>query len=71
MPTLAEQWLQEGRAQARATSFRDVLRRLLVTKFGALTPDQQARIDAASMDELEQFIDRVIEADSIAAVLGG
>ena len=79
MPTLAERWLQKGRAEGRAEGhakgraegLREMLGRQLATKFGGLTPEQQARIDAASMNELEQFIERVITVDSVAAVLGG
>ena len=74
LPTLAEQWLQEGRAEGlakgRADGLREMLGRQLATKFGALTPEQQARLDGATVDELERFVDRVIPADSIAAVLG-
>lgn len=71
MPTLAEEWLNEGLTRGEAGGLRKVLRRLLVKRFKqALTSEQEARIDAAPLEDLERFVDRVLSEESIDAVLG-
>lgn len=59
----------QGRAEGRTEERRAVLRTLLGLKFGALSPEADARIAEASPSELERFIERVLFADSPAAVL--
>lgn len=54
----------EGRAEARA----DTLRRLLVLKFGEVSPDLEGRIRTASPEEIDRFLERILFADSIDAV---
>ena len=47
-----------------------MLRRLLVKRFKqALTSEQEAWIDAAALEDLERFVDRVLSEESIDAVL--
>jgi Putative transposase, YhgA-like len=81
--TLAEQWKAEGeargraegeargRAEGEARGLREVLVRLLVLKFGSISAEDQARIDAAAKDELLLWSERVLTADSPAAVFNG
>ena len=43
-----------------------VLRRLCERRFGELPPAVQARLEAASAADLERWIDRVLDAASLA-----
>jgi hypothetical protein len=68
MTTLAEKWLEEGKAQGREEALRGVLIRLLVLRFGSLTQTHSERVAAARESELMAWTDRVLSADSINAV---
>ena len=59
-----QQGMQQGLQQGEALA----LRRLLAKRFGALPDDLAARIAAASLDQVETWFDRAIEAPSIDAV---
>lgn len=69
LPTLAEQWLDEGRAEGRvqghAEALRKMLRTLLRSKFGELEARYEERIDHASTDDLERCVERFVAAASI------
>jgi hypothetical protein len=71
--TIAEQWQAEGRAEGRAKGRAegrlDTLRRLLVLKFGALDVASEARLQAASPKAVVRYLERLLTADSVAAVL--
>jgi predicted transposase/invertase (TIGR01784 family) len=73
LPTLAEQWLDEGRAEGRAEgrseALRKMLRTLLRSKFGDLDAGHEHRIDDASTDDLERCVERFVAAQSIDDVL--
>lgn len=81
--TIAEQYIQEGlekgRAEGRAAgleegraehlaNLRATLRKLLSLKFGPPSPEVEARIAAASVEELDRYIERVVFATDLAAV---
>jgi hypothetical protein len=70
LPTLAEQWLDEGRAEGQADALRKMLRTLLRSKFGELDARFEERIDHASTDDLERCVERFVAAASIDDVLG-
>ena len=59
---------QEGRMTGRAEGEAYALRRLLQKRFGPLSEDVLARLQAASIDELELWLDRALDADSLAGV---
>lgn len=71
--TIAEQLRQEGRREGRQDGLREGLRsvvlKLLRLKFGELDDAVQARIAAADEATLDRYAERVLSADSIAAVL--
>jgi hypothetical protein len=77
--TLAEQWKAEGEARGEASGrlegeargLREVLVRLLVLKFGSISVGDQARISTAAKDQLLLWSERVLSADSLAAVFNG
>ena len=50
------------------TIIRSALRRLLQKRFGPLSEDVLARLQSASIDELELWLDRALDADSLAGV---
>ncbi len=59
---------EEGRAEGRVEGGAGALRLQLRERFGALDPDSDARIAAASPDELERYLRRIIHASTIADV---
>ena len=59
---------QEGRMTGRAEGEAYALRRLLQKRFGPLSEDVLARLQSASIDELELWLDRALDADSLAGV---
>ena len=58
-----------GVAEGGAKGRLDTLHRLLVLKFGALDAASEARLQAASSDEIDRYLERLLVADSLAAVL--
>ena len=66
--TVAEQLRQEGRVEGRDEGVASVLRRQLSQKFGPLPEEVLARLDAATYEQLTTWIDRILVADSLAAV---
>jgi len=64
--TAAEKFIQQGRAEGRVKT----LTKLVVAKFGGLSKAHQDRLDNATDEELDQFIERVLTADSLDALLG-
>jgi hypothetical protein len=58
----------EGHAEGRAVGRAETLLRLLHRRFGTL-PDQTAeRVHGATIDDLDRWIDRVLDAGSLADV---
>jgi hypothetical protein len=64
--TIAEQLIEEGRQEIRIAS----LRRLLVLKFKLpiLDPVYEMRLQAATPGALDRYLERLLTADSLAAV---
>src|SRR5699024_3974776 len=65
----AAQGRAEGRAQGRAEGAAQVLTRLLAARFGPLSAEQDARIQAASAEEIDTWIDRFTSAETIEDIL--
>jgi predicted transposase/invertase (TIGR01784 family) len=78
MTTIAEKWTAEGRAEGeargraegKAEGKADTLRKLLTLRFGELSEPTQLRIAGASEAELDRWVERVLTADTLDAVLG-
>ena len=64
MPTLAETWRAEGMAKGVAKMLRIGLER----RFGELPPETEARIDAATSEELEIWGARAFDAGTLDEV---
>jgi hypothetical protein len=68
--TIAEQWLEEGIAKGREEGRIAALRSQLIAKFGSQTLDAtyEARLQAATPTAVDHYLQRVLVADSLAAV---
>ena len=62
------QGMQQGVQQGLQQGETLALRRLLAKRFGALPEDIATRIAAASLEQVETWFDRAIEAPSLHAV---
>ena len=66
--TLLEQGSERGFAKGMAEGKADTLRMQLGRRFGPIQQDVQKRIDAASLTELDAWLDALLRAPSIDAV---
>lgn len=72
--TIAEQLIEEGRQEGRQEGSQvrgiTILRRLLVFKFKlqTLDPAYEAQLQAAAPEAVDRYLERVLTADSLAAV---
>ena len=60
--------LQKGRQEGRQEGKALLLQRLLTRRFGSLPPTIQARIAAASIEEIDAWVDAFIDAPSLEAI---
>jgi predicted transposase/invertase (TIGR01784 family) len=74
MTTLAEKWTAEGKAEGRAEGKAEgkaeTLRKLLTLRFGELTEATELRLAGASEAELDCWVERVLTAETLDAVVG-
>ena len=68
MGTIAETWINQGMAKGKAEGKASVLMLLLGRRFGPLPASTRIRIDGASEKELDDLIDALIDAPTLAAV---
>jgi AcrR family transcriptional regulator len=72
VPERFKRWADEVRAkalaEARAQTLADVLSRQLRRRFGELPPSFTERIQSASGEELDAWMDRVMDAASVSDV---
>jgi len=68
--TTAQDLRAEGRVEGRVEGEANVLVRLLTRKFGPLPESTEAAIRAASLEQLDAWTDRVLDATSLDEVLG-
>ncbi|MEW6037075.1 MAG: hypothetical protein AB1648_02310 [Pseudomonadota bacterium] len=61
-----QEGLQEGRMEQGAIR---LLKRLAERRFGPLPPTAEAAIDGAELATLESWLDRVVDAPSLDAIL--
>ncbi len=60
---LIQKGVERGVEQGRAEALREMLFRLLRARFGELGPDVERRLGAASPDDLDRWIERVVTAE--------
>jgi len=68
--TIADEIHEEGRARGQAEGRRATLRQLLLYKFqrSALEEADEARLAAITPEAIDRYLQRVLTADSLAAV---
>ncbi|MCA9610439.1 MAG: Rpn family recombination-promoting nuclease/putative transposase [Myxococcales bacterium] len=73
MGTYQQKWFEEGeakgRAEGEAKGRAEVLLKQLRLRFSELPVDVEKRVRAASIEELDRWVERVLSAESIADVL--
>lgn len=65
MPTIAETWLEQGRAEGRLEGERQMLIRLLDMRFGPLSDRYRTRIEAADETLLTRWSARLWTAHKL------
>ena len=60
-----QQYIQEGKLEGKQEGKQEILQRLLTLRFGALSKENLSRIAHASNSQLEQWVDKVLLADSL------
>lgn len=69
--TFAEQLLQEGMEKGSRNALVEMLEKQITLKFGGLSAESAARVKAASNEELERYIERILSAETIESVFAG
>ncbi len=69
MGTVAEAWLEQGRAEGIEKGQAGLLLRLLERRFGALPESVRERVHDASVSELEAWAEAVLDAAELEEVL--
>jgi hypothetical protein len=67
----ARHYIALGQAKGQAQGRADLVLRLLTTRFGTLSAEVQAKILAASIDELDAIGERLLTAPTLDAALAG
>jgi predicted transposase/invertase (TIGR01784 family) len=62
--------LEKGRVEGRVEGQTELVLKLLALKFGPLSVEQAQRVQGASIEQLDRWAERVLDAESIAEVLG-
>ncbi|MDX2086785.1 MAG: Uma2 family endonuclease [Kofleriaceae bacterium] len=60
---------EEGREEGQAQTSRAILTKLLLQKFGPLSPADLQRIATAELAQLERYLERVLTSATVAQVL--
>jgi hypothetical protein len=68
MQSIADMWEQKGIEKGIEKGQQSVIRRLLEKKFGPLPESIVARLDAAPAAELEQYAERLLNAQTLTDV---
>jgi SOS response regulatory protein OraA/RecX len=66
----ARKYVEEGRQEGHVAGTRRTLQKLLRLKFGALSPETEARLAAATEAELDLWTERILTATSLDVVFG-
>lgn len=66
----AKEWMAEGAAKGRAEGKADTLLRLLQRRFKSLPNGTDDRVRAADSEQLDEWLDRILDAQTPADVFG-
>ena len=61
----------KGELKGKLETLGDVLARLLIKRFGPLSPETAQRLQTATAEQLELWTDRILDAPTPAAVFAG
>jgi len=64
-----KEWAHQHEARGEARGEALALQRLLTKRFGGITPDMLTRIAAAPKEQIDAWLDRVLDAPTLDAVL--
>ena len=64
------EWKAEGRAEGRNEGKADTLHRQLLRRFKTVSPDVEHRIRTADVDQLDEWLDRILDAQTLDDVFG-
>jgi hypothetical protein len=67
--TIKEQWMAEGYESGRTEGRTEVLLRQLRRRFGELPPAAMERIQRAGVDQLDLWLDRILDARTLGELL--
>ena len=70
-PDWSVQYVKQGRQEGRLEGKAEVLSRQLTRRFGPLPPAITERLTSATADQLDLWIDRVLDAPTLDAVFDG
>ena len=70
MASTADQLREQGRREGEVRGRRETLRLQLDRRFGPLSPEVEARLANATERDLEQWTLRILDARTLAEVLG-
>jgi len=68
--TLGERWVAQWLAEGKAEGEAAALSRLLTRRFGPLSAERQAQITGASLNQLEDWLDCVLDGANLDDILG-
>ena len=71
MASAADQLIEQGERKGLLRGRREMLLRLLRTRFGDLPETVTMRVNAADVAQLDAWADRVLSAPTLADVLEG
>ncbi|QFY88725.1 Rpn family recombination-promoting nuclease/putative transposase [Magnetovirga frankeli] len=66
-----ERGLQQGMQQGKREEATAILARLLTKRFGPLSEETRVRLSEATLDQLDLWADRILDAPSVTAVFDG
>jgi flagellar biosynthesis/type III secretory pathway protein FliH len=64
-----DEGMKKGIRKGKREGKRELVRKQLMLRFGELPADAEQRLERASLARLERWAERVLTADSLAAVL--
>jgi hypothetical protein len=66
-----QQGMQQGMQQGKIEGEASILERQLTKRFGPLAEETRSRLASASLDQLDLWADRILDAPTLAAVFDG
>lgn len=65
-----EEWKRQARMQGLQEGLQQLLIRLITRRFGQLSADTKQRLLEATPEQLEQWADKILDAETLEDVFG-